>query len=119
MLYPPCQEVMHPLRRKLWPPICPQGVRDCCTTKQATKSFDCVSTEEKKWLLSALTAQEHLTVAASEALMTNGVPRVLTSWCTKLLKGRKVAANLQGVTQSHQGEVAHMVEFSHTWCGAW
>ena len=38
--------------------------------------------------------------AASDALITKGVPKGMTLWYTNLLKGRKVAANLQGVTQT-------------------
>ena len=38
--------------------------------------------------------------ATSEAPTTNGVPRGRTSWYTNLLKGRKVTANLQGITQT-------------------
>ena len=38
--------------------------------------------------------------AASEALTTIGIPRGVTSWYADLLKGRKVTANLQGVTQT-------------------
>ena len=38
--------------------------------------------------------------AASEALITKGVPVRMSSWYTNLLKGRKVTASLQGVTQT-------------------
>ena len=38
--------------------------------------------------------------AASDALITKGVPKGMTLWYTNLLKGRKVTANLQGVTQT-------------------
>ena len=38
--------------------------------------------------------------AASDALITKGVPEGMTRWCTYLLRGRKVTANLQGVTQT-------------------
>ena len=38
--------------------------------------------------------------AASDALTTKGVPKGITLWYTNPLKGRKVAANLQGVTQT-------------------
>ena len=38
--------------------------------------------------------------AASEALITKGVLRGMTFWYNNLLKGRKVKANLQGVTQT-------------------
>ena len=36
--------------------------------------------------------------AAKEARTTNGVPRGMASWYTNLLKGRKVTADLKGVT---------------------
>ena len=48
-----------------------------------TRAFDCVGFD-----------------AASEALITNGVPKGITLWYTNLLKGRKATANLQGVTQT-------------------
>ena len=38
--------------------------------------------------------------AASDALITKGVPKGMTLWYTNLLQGRKVTANLQGVTQT-------------------
>ena len=38
--------------------------------------------------------------AASEALITKGVPGGMLFWYTNLLNGRKVTANLQGVTQT-------------------
>ena len=37
---------------------------------------------------------------ASDARITKGVPKGMTLWYTNLLKGRKVTANLQGVTQT-------------------
>ena len=40
--------------------------------------------------------------AESEALRTDGVPRGMTSWYTDLLKGRKVTANLQRLTQTRE-----------------
>ena len=48
-----------------------------------TKAFDCVGFD-----------------AASDALITKGVPRGMRLWYTNLLKGRKVTANLQGLTQT-------------------
>ena len=38
--------------------------------------------------------------AASDTLIAKGVPKGMTLWYTYLLKGRKVTANLQGVTQT-------------------
>ena len=38
--------------------------------------------------------------AASDALITKGVPKWMTLWYTNLIKDRKVTANLQGVTQT-------------------
>ena len=38
--------------------------------------------------------------AASDALITKGVLKGMTLWYNNLLKGRKVTANLQGVTQT-------------------
>ena len=40
--------------------------------------------------------------AASDTLINKGVPRGITLWYTNLLKGRKVTANLQGVTPSKE-----------------
>ena len=55
--------------------------------------------------------------AASDAVISKGVPKGMTLRHTNLLKGRKVTANLHGVIQLHQGGVTLRVEFFHPWCG--
>ena len=56
--------------------------------------------------------------ATSEALITEGVPRRITLWYTNLLRGRKVTANLQEVTQTitvhNQGSVSKYQQYSQS-----